>query len=69
MYSTHNEGTSAVAVRSIRTLKDKIYLENDTYHHSIGKKPTKGNYSALIEEIKTSPKAPKFKVDKKRQYY
>ena len=33
--------------------------------HSIGKKPTKANYSALIEEIEISPKAPKFKVGEK----
>ena len=33
-----------------------------TYHHSIGKKPINGNYSALTEEIETNPKSPKFKV-------
>ena len=33
--------------------------------HSIGKKPTKANYSALIEEIEISPKAPTFKVGEK----
>lgn len=65
MCSTHNEGKPAVAVGFIKTLKDKTYLKNDTYHHSIGKKPTEGNYSALFEEIKTSPKAPKLKVDKR----
>ena len=33
--------------------------------HSIGKKPAEANYSALIEEIERSPKAPIFKVGEK----
>ena len=35
---------------------------NNTYHHSIDKKPINGDYSALTEKIVTNPKAPKFKV-------
>ena len=35
---------------------------NNTYNHSINKKP---DYSALIENIETNPKAPKFKVNDK----
>ena len=35
---------------------------NNTYHHSINKKPINADYSTLTEKIKTSPKAPKFKV-------
>ena len=29
MYSTHNEGTSAVSERYIRTLKEKIFKNHD----------------------------------------
>ena len=36
---------------------------NDTYHHSINKKPTNADYSAFTEKIETNPKAPKFKVN------
>ena len=36
---------------------------NNTYHHSIGKKPVNANYSALTEKIETDPKTPKFKVN------
>ena len=36
---------------------------NNTYHHSINKKPISADYSALIEKIGTNPKAPKFKVN------
>ena len=50
MYSIHNEGKSVIAERFIKTLKAKIYKKmtandklvdqyDDTYHHSIGKKP------------------------------
>ena len=35
---------------------------NNSYHHSIGKKFVDTDYSALTEEIKTNPQAPKFKV-------
>ena len=36
---------------------------NNTYHHSIYKKPIKADYSALTEKIETNSKAPKFKVN------
>ena len=36
---------------------------NNTYHHSINKKPINANYSVLTEKIGTNPKAPKFKVN------
>ena len=36
---------------------------NNTYHHSIAKKPVSADCSALNEKIKTNPKAPKFKVN------
>ena len=45
------------------------YLENlveqydNTYYHSIGKKPINADYSALTEKTETNSKAPKFKVN------
>ena len=36
---------------------------NDTYDHSISKKPFDADYSALTEKIETNHKAPKFKVN------
>ena len=36
---------------------------NNTYHHSINKKPFNDDYSALTEKIETNLKAPKFKVN------
>ena len=36
---------------------------NNTYHHSINKKPINADYSVLTEKIKTNLKAPKFKVN------
>ena len=33
---------------------------NNTCYHSIDKKPVDAAYSALLEEIETNPKAPKF---------
>ena len=44
---------------------------NNTYHHSINKKPINIGYSALTEKIKTNHKATKFKVNdrvKTRKY-
>ena len=35
---------------------------NNTYHHSIDKKPIHADYSVLTEEIESSHKDPKFKV-------
>ena len=36
---------------------------NNTYHHSIKKKPINAGYSASTENIESNPKAPKFKVN------
>ena len=36
---------------------------NNTYHHSINKKPINADYSALTEPNETNSKAPKFKVN------
>ena len=38
---------------------------NNTYHHSINKKPINADYSALTEKIETNPKGPKLKVNSK----
>ena len=38
---------------------------NNTYHHSINRKPINTDYSALTEKVETNPKAPKFKVNDK----
>ena len=44
-------------------LKKLVDQYNNTYHHSINKKPINADYSALTEKIKTNLKAPKFKVN------
>ena len=36
---------------------------NNTYHHTINKKPINADCPALTENIETNPKAPKFKVN------
>ena len=38
---------------------------NNNYYHSICKKPTNADYSALIKKLETTLKAPKFKVNNK----
>ena len=52
--------------------KNKSYLPylnklvdhyNNTYHHSINKKPINDDYSALTGKSETKPKAPEFKVN------
>ena len=54
----------------MRAIDSKSYLSylnklvdqyNNTYHHSVNKKPNNAYYSALTENIETNPKAPKFK--------
>ena len=67
MYSTHNEDKSIIAARFIKTLNAKIYTKmtandsksypnkladqyNYTYH-SINKKPSNADYSALTEKV------------------
>ena len=44
-------------------LNNTIIQYNNTYHHSIGKKPINTDYSVLTKEIEANPKAPKFKVN------
>ena len=36
---------------------------NNTYHNVINKKPINLDYSALTENIKSNPKAPKFEIN------
>ena len=43
-------------------LNQLVDEHNNTYHHSINKKPIKADCSALTEKIETNSKAPKFKV-------
>ena len=38
---------------------------NNTYHCSINKNPINADYCALIENIESNPKAPKFKINDK----
>ena len=38
---------------------------NNTYHHSINKKPINVDYSALAEKVETNSEAPKFKVNER----
>ena len=38
---------------------------NNTYNHSINKKPINADYSALTEKIATNSKALKFKVNER----
>ena len=41
-------------------LNKLVHQSNNTYHHSIGKKPINADCSALTEKIETNLKAPKF---------
>ena len=36
---------------------------NNTYHHSINKKPITADYFAFTENIESNPKAPKFELN------
>ena len=47
-------------LRYLNKLEDQY---NNTYHHSVNKKPINADYSTLTENIETNPKAPKFKVN------
>ena len=38
---------------------------NNTYHHSINKKPISADYSALTPKIDANLKTPKFKLNKR----
>ena len=49
--------------RSYLPYLNKIVVQyNNTYNHSINKKPINADYSASTENIMSNPKAPKFKV-------
>ena len=58
MYSTYNEGKSAIAEIFLKTLKywickemDKLVDQyNDIYHHPINKKPIDADYSFLTKK-------------------
>ena len=41
---------------------------NNTYHHSIKKKPINADYSALTEKTETNSKAPKSKTNDRQNY-
>ena len=54
---TANDGKSYV-----KYLNKLVNQCNNTYHHSINKKPINADYSASVENM-TNSKAPKFKVN------
>ena len=43
-------------------LNELLDQYNNTYHHSINKKPIKADYSALTQKIETDSKAPQFRI-------
>ena len=47
----------------LRYLNKLLDQYNNTYHHSINKKPISADYSALTENIETKLRALKFKVN------
>ena len=52
--------------KSYLSCLNKIVDEyNNTYHHSINRKPIIFVYSAWTERMETNPKAPKFKVNER----
>ena len=55
---TSNDGKSYLSY-----LNKLVYQYNNTYHHSLNKKPINVDYSALTEKIETNSIAPKFKVN------
>ena len=46
-------------------LNKLVGLHNNTYHHSIGKKPINADCSVLTQKREKNSKAPKFKVNDK----
>ena len=44
-------------------LNKLVHQYNNTYHHSVNKKPIHADYSVLTKKIETNHKAPKFKVN------
>ena len=59
---TANDGKSYV-----KYLNKLVNQCNNTYHHSINKKPINADYSALTENIDLNLKAPKVKVNHRRR--
>ena len=55
---TANNSKSCLAY--LNKLEDQY---NNTYHHSINKKPNNADYSVLTEKTETNSKASKFKVN------
>ena len=49
-------------VENLIFLNELLDQYNNTYHHSINKKPIKADYSALTQKIETDSKAPKIRV-------
>ena len=49
-------------IENLIFLNELLDQYNNTYHHSINKKPIKADYSALTQKIETDSKARKFRV-------
>ena len=49
-------------IENLIFLNELLDQYNNTYHHSINKKPIKADYSALTQKIEADSKAPKFRV-------
>ena len=49
-------------IENLIFLDELLDQYNNTYHHSINKKPIKADYSALTQKMETDSKAPKFRV-------
>ena len=62
IYKKLRAGDSKSYLSYLNKLVDQY---NNTYHHSIGKKPANADYSVLIKKIEANPKAPKFTVNDK----
>ena len=60
IYEKMTANDSKSFLSSLNKLVDQY---NNTYYHSINKKPINADYSVLTEKIETSSKAPKFKVN------
>ena len=67
MYSAHSKGKSVKSINKIIANDTKSYISclnklvdeyNNTYCHSVGKKPIDTDYFPFTEEIKLSHKAP-----------
>ena len=59
----HDKMTANDSKSYIPYLNKLVDQYNNTYHHSINKKPINADYSASTENNESNPKAPKFKVN------